>query len=66
MKRIDKAKVKTMVDVVKEFEKAYGDMPIPTWNQIHFYNFEDGWQFHSVFTAGLANGGTAEYAIVFR
>lgn len=28
--------------------------------------FEDGWQFHSVFTAGLANGGTAEYAIVFR
>ena len=28
--------------------------------------FEDGWQFHSVFTVGLANGGTAEYAIVFR
>ena len=28
--------------------------------------FEDGWQFHSVFTAGLANGGTAEYAIVYR
>lgn len=38
MKRIDKAKVKTMVEVVKEFEKAYGEMPIPTWNQIHFYN----------------------------
>lgn len=38
MKRIDKANVKTMVDVVKEFEKAYGEMPIPTWNQIHFYN----------------------------
>lgn len=28
--------------------------------------FDDGWQFHSVFTVGLANGGTAEYAIVFR
>lgn len=28
--------------------------------------FEDGWQFHSVFTVGLANGGTAEYVIVFR
>lgn len=28
--------------------------------------FEDGWCFHSVFTAGLANGGTAEYAIVYR
>ena len=28
--------------------------------------FEDGWQFHSVFTVGLANGGTAEYAIVYR
>lgn len=28
--------------------------------------FEDGWQFHSVFTAGLANGGTAEYAIVYK
>lgn len=28
--------------------------------------FEDGWCFHTVFTAGLANGGTAEYAIVFR
>lgn len=38
MKRIDKAKVKTMINVVKEFEKAHGDMPIPTWNQIHFYN----------------------------
>ena len=28
--------------------------------------FKDGWQFHSVFTVGLANGGTADYAIVFR
>lgn len=28
--------------------------------------FEDGWQFHTVFTTGLANGGTAEYAIVYR
>lgn len=28
--------------------------------------FEDGWQFHTVFTAGLANGGSAEYAIVYR
>ena len=28
--------------------------------------FEDGWCFHTVFTAGLANGGTAEYAIVYR
>jgi hypothetical protein len=28
--------------------------------------FDDGWQFHTVFTAGLANGGTADYAIVYR
>lgn len=28
--------------------------------------FEDGWQFHSVFTAGLANGGSAEYVVVYR
>lgn len=28
--------------------------------------FEDGWCFHTVFTVGLANGGTADYAIVFR
>lgn len=28
--------------------------------------FKDGWQFYSVFTAGLANGGTAEYAVVYR
>ena len=28
--------------------------------------FEDGWQFHTVFTVGLANGGSAEYAIVFK
>lgn len=28
--------------------------------------FEDGWCFHSVFTVGLANGGTADYAVVYR
>lgn len=28
--------------------------------------FEDGWQFHSVFEAGLANGGSADYVIVYR
>ena len=28
--------------------------------------FEDGWCFHTVFTVGLANGGIAEYAIVYR
>ncbi len=28
--------------------------------------FKDGWQFHSVFTVGLANGGTAEYVVVYR
>lgn len=28
--------------------------------------FEDGWQFHSVFKVGLANGGTADYAVVYR
>lgn len=28
--------------------------------------FEDGWQFHSVFTTGLANGGSANYAVVYR
>lgn len=28
--------------------------------------FKDGWQFHSVFTVGLDNGGTVDYAIVFR
>ena len=28
--------------------------------------FEDGWRFHFVFTVGLANGGTAEYVIVYR
>ena len=38
MKRINKLKIKTMIGVVKEFEKAYGEMPIPTWNQIYFYN----------------------------
>lgn len=38
MKRINKLKIKTMIDVVQEFEKAYESMPIPTWNQIHFYN----------------------------
>lgn len=39
MKRINKTKIKTMIDVVKEFEKAYEDMPIPTWNQIHFLQY---------------------------
>lgn len=24
--------------LVTLIEKAYGEMPIPTWNQIHFYN----------------------------
>ena len=28
--------------------------------------FKDGWCFHTVFTVGLANGGTADYAIVYR
>lgn len=28
--------------------------------------FEHGWQFNFVFTVGLANGGTAEYAVVYR
>lgn len=28
--------------------------------------FEDGWCFHTVFTVGLANGGTADYAIVYK
>lgn len=28
--------------------------------------FEDGWCFHTVFTVGLANGGTADYAVVYR
>lgn len=28
--------------------------------------FEDGWCFHTVFTVGLDNGGTAEYVIVYR
>lgn len=28
--------------------------------------FKDGWQFHSVFKAGLANGSTADYAVVYR
>lgn len=31
-----------------------------------YVEFEDGWQFHTVFTTGLANGGTADYAIVYR
>lgn len=38
MKRINKAKIKTMIEVVQEHEKANKGMPIPTWNQIHFYN----------------------------
>lgn len=28
--------------------------------------FNDGWQFHSVFTVVLMHGGTAEYAVVFK
>ena len=38
MKRINKAKIKTLIDVVKEHEVAYSSVPIPTWNQVHFYN----------------------------
>lgn len=38
MKRVNKAKVKTLIDVVKEHENAYSSVPIPTWNQLHFYN----------------------------
>lgn len=38
MKRVNKAKVKTLIDVVKEHEAAYSSVPIPTWNQVHFYN----------------------------
>lgn len=38
MKRVNKAKVKTLIDVVKEHEVAYSSVPIPTWNQVHFYN----------------------------
>ena len=28
--------------------------------------FNNGWQFHSVFTVVLMHGGTAEYAVVFK
>lgn len=38
MKRIDKTKVKTMIDVVREYEQAHQSMPIPSWSQIRFYN----------------------------
>lgn len=38
MKRITKAKLKTIIEVVKEYEKAYSSVPIPTWNQVQFYN----------------------------
>lgn len=38
MKRLNKTEIKTMIDVVKEHEKAYSSVPIPTWNQVHFYN----------------------------
>lgn len=38
MKRINKAKIRTMIDAVKEHENAYSSVPIPTWNQVHFYN----------------------------
>lgn len=38
MKRINKTKIKTLIDVVKEHENAYSSVPIPTWSQVHFYN----------------------------
>lgn len=38
MKRIDKAKIKTIIWAVQEYEKVYENAPIPTWNQVHFYN----------------------------
>lgn len=38
MKRINKAKIKTLIDVVKEHEVVYSSVSIPTWNQVHFYN----------------------------
>lgn len=43
-------------------DTIYLDSPEKQLNEL----FEDGWQFHSVFTVGLDNGGTAEYAVVFR
>ena len=38
MKRIDKAKIKTIIWAVQEYEKVYKNAPIPTWNQVHFYD----------------------------
>lgn len=38
MKRLSRIEIKTMIDVVKEYEVAYSSVPIPTWNQVHFYN----------------------------
>jgi hypothetical protein len=28
--------------------------------------FKDGWFFHSVFTVGLAHGGTADYVVLYK
>lgn len=28
--------------------------------------FKEGWLFHSVFTVGLANGGTADYVVLYK
>lgn len=38
------------------------DLPEEQLNEL----FEDGWQFLGVFTVCLANGGSAEYAVVYR
>lgn len=38
MKQADKIKVKTMIDVVREYEQSHQSMPIPSWSQIRFYN----------------------------
>ena len=38
MKRIDKNKLQTMVDIVREYELAHKSMPTPSWSQIRFYN----------------------------
>lgn len=43
-------------------ETAYRDSAEIQLNEL----FKDGWQFHSVFSVGLANGNTIEYAIVYR
>lgn len=43
-------------------ETAYRDSAEIQLNEL----FKDGWQFHSVFSVGLANDNTIEYAIVYR